>query len=121
MAAKRFTGAKRKSFALIGYVKGFRMRRRGRAQPLFGPVRNNSLELFGPKVVSVGVNLSAGGSPMTDADNTDIDAIQTDEEILTYDLSDEALEAAAGSERGAADRPFHTYNDTPPCWTALSC
>jgi hypothetical protein len=97
MAAKRFTGAKRKSFALIGYVKGFRMRRRGRAQPLFGPVRNNSLELFGPKVVSVGVNFSTKGNPMTDAD---IDAIQTDEDILSYTVSDEALEAAAGTEGG---------------------
>ena len=26
---------------------------------------------------------------------------QTDEDILTYDVSDEALEAAAGTERGA--------------------
>jgi hypothetical protein len=28
---------------------------------------------------------------------------QTDEDILTYDVSDEALEAAAGTEKGAAD------------------
>jgi hypothetical protein len=31
--------------------------------------------------------------------DTDLD--QVDEEILTYDVSDEALEAAAGTERGA--------------------
>jgi hypothetical protein len=32
---------------------------------------------------------------------TDTDLGQTDEDILTYDVSDEALEAAAGTERGA--------------------
>jgi hypothetical protein len=31
--------------------------------------------------------------------DTDLD--QADEDILTYDVSDEALEAAAGTERGA--------------------
>ena len=30
---------------------------------------------------------------------------QTDEDILTYTVSDEALEAAAGTERGAAPSP----------------
>jgi hypothetical protein len=93
-------------------VKGFRMRRRGRAQPLFGPVRNNSLELFGPKVVSVGVSFSTEGNPMTDAD---IDAIQTDEDILTYDLSDEALEAAADTDRGAFLSFTMNYHYGPPC------
>ena len=38
---------------------------------------------------------------MTDANNTAIDAIQIDEDILTYTVSDEALEVAAGTERGA--------------------
>jgi hypothetical protein len=38
---------------------------------------------------------------MNDASNTASDDIQADEEILTYDVSDEALEAAAGTERGA--------------------
>ena len=39
---------------------------------------------------------------MTDDNNTDIDAIQIDEDILTYTVSDEALEAAAaGSVKGA--------------------
>jgi hypothetical protein len=33
---------------------------------------------------------------MTDDNNTVIDAIQIDEEILSYTVSDEALEAAAG-------------------------
>ena len=32
---------------------------------------------------------------------TTIDVDQTDEDILTLDVSDEALEAAAGTERGA--------------------
>lgn len=35
---------------------------------------------------------------MTDANNTAIDAIQIDEDILTYTVSDEALEAAASRE-----------------------
>jgi hypothetical protein len=38
---------------------------------------------------------------------TDLD--QTDEDILTYDVSDEALEAAAGTERGAGLSCFGKY------------
>jgi hypothetical protein len=38
---------------------------------------------------------------MTDDGNTAIDDTQTDEDILSYTVSDEALEAAAGTERGA--------------------
>jgi hypothetical protein len=38
---------------------------------------------------------------MTDDNNTAIDAIQADEEILAYTVSDEELEAAAGMESGA--------------------
>jgi hypothetical protein len=34
---------------------------------------------------------------MTDDNNTAIDAIRIDEDILTYTVSDEALEAAAGT------------------------
>jgi hypothetical protein len=37
---------------------------------------------------------------MTDDNNTAIDAIQIDEDILSHTVSDEALEAAAGTERG---------------------
>jgi hypothetical protein len=37
---------------------------------------------------------------MTDDNNTAIDAIQIDEDILTYTVSDEALEAAAGTVGG---------------------
>jgi hypothetical protein len=40
-------------------------------------------------------------------DTTDLD--QTDEDILTYDVSDEALEAAAGTERGATPTPHDTH------------
>jgi hypothetical protein len=37
---------------------------------------------------------------MTDDNNTAIDAIQADEDVLFYTVSDEALEAAAGTRRG---------------------
>jgi hypothetical protein len=39
---------------------------------------------------------------MTDDNNTAIDASQIDDDILSYTVSDEALEAAAGTERGPA-------------------
>ena len=45
--------------------------------------------------------------------NTDLE--QTDEEILTYDMSDEALEAAAGNKRVPAS--FTTF----PCWMQPHC
>jgi hypothetical protein len=38
---------------------------------------------------------------MGDSSTTTTDLDQTDEGILTYTVSDEALEAAAGTERGA--------------------
>jgi hypothetical protein len=41
---------------------------------------------------------------MTDDNNTAIDDLQVDEDILTYTVSDEALEAAAGTERGGSNR-----------------
>jgi hypothetical protein len=64
---------------------------------------------------------------MTDANNTANDAIQIDEDILTYTVSDEAL--AAGTERGptglppavttqmlpAADPPLTYYLPTRGC------
>jgi hypothetical protein len=37
---------------------------------------------------------------LTDNNNTAIDAIQIDEDILTFAVSDGALEAAAGTEWG---------------------
>jgi hypothetical protein len=44
---------------------------------------------------------------------TDLD--QTDEDILTYDVSDEALEAAAGTERGGPlIQPSHLRTNTMP-------
>jgi hypothetical protein len=43
---------------------------------------------------------------MTDDNNTAIDAIQIDEDILTPTLSDEGLEAAAGPERGLNTKWF---------------
>jgi hypothetical protein len=46
---------------------------------------------------------------MTDDNNTSIDAIQTDEDTLTYTASDEALEAAAGTERGVEWSYGSTY------------
>ena len=44
--------------------------------------------------VSFGERINAMNDTTTDLD-------QTDEDILTYTVSDEALEAAAGTERGA--------------------
>jgi hypothetical protein len=43
-----------------------------------------------------------GSLPMTDDNNnnTAIDPIQIDEDVLSYTVSYEALEAAAGTERG---------------------
>jgi hypothetical protein len=41
------------------------------------------------------------------------DLDQADEEILTYTVSDEALEAAANTERGA---PTFIWAVTLPCW-----
>jgi hypothetical protein len=48
---------------------------------------------------------------MTDA-NTAIDAIRIDEDILSDTVSDEALEACAGTERGAKC-PWTIYGS---CW-----
>jgi hypothetical protein len=45
---------------------------------------------------------------MNDTSTTTGTLDQTDEDILTYDLSDEALEAAAGTERGPAS-VFHSF------------
>jgi hypothetical protein len=45
---------------------------------------------------------------------TTIDLDQADEDILTYDVSDEALEAAAGTEGGSP--PATTYNYTLPAY-----
>jgi hypothetical protein len=60
---------------------------------------------------------------MTDDNNTAIDASQSDEDVLTYTASDEALEAAAGTERGQAyTRPYTYCRGAPPpfgpCWRA---
>ena len=43
---------------------------------------------------------------MTDDNNTAIDAIQIDEDVLTYQVSDEALEAAAGTGWGVPSFPI---------------
>ena len=40
---------------------------------------------------------------------TDIELDQADEEILTYTVSDEALEAAAGREMGGVPSRYATY------------
>jgi hypothetical protein len=41
---------------------------------------------------------------------------QTDEEILTYTASDEALEAAAGTERGCRPYPTEIRMTWICCW-----
>ena len=40
---------------------------------------------------------------------------QADEEILTYTVSDEALEAAAGTERGVNTQVWCTGSFSPEC------
>jgi hypothetical protein len=58
---------------------------------------------------------------MNDSNNTAAGLNQADEDIITYTVSDEALEAAAGTERGPA------YFTAPPvCFytqqtTATAC
>jgi hypothetical protein len=47
---------------------------------------------------------------MNDSSNTAAGLDQADEEILTYTVSDETLEAAAGTERGV-----HTHRDRHHC------
>jgi hypothetical protein len=47
---------------------------------------------------------------MTDDNNTAIDAIQIDEDVLSYTVSNEALEAAAGGlPRGTFYTAGYTY------------
>ncbi len=55
---------------------------------------------------------------MNEASNTASDEIQADEEILTHTASDEALEAAAGTERGD---PQHCYTTVPPTQPMYIC
>jgi hypothetical protein len=49
---------------------------------------------------------------MTDDNNTASDAIQIDEDILTYTVSDEAIESAAGMMADTATR----FLDPPVCF-----
>src|SRR5262245_15719039 len=44
--------------------------------------------------------VKAQETDLTDDNNTTIDAIQIDEDVLSHTVSDEALEAAAGTEGG---------------------
>jgi hypothetical protein len=46
---------------------------------------------------------------------TDATRGQADEDILTYGLSDEALEAAAGTDRGAFLSFTMNFHYGPPC------
>jgi hypothetical protein len=52
---------------------------------------------------------------MTDDNNTTAGLDQTDEDILSYTVSDEALEVAAGTKRGA-----NSSRDTLYCFS-LGC
>ena len=47
---------------------------------------------------------------------TDIDLDQADEEILTYTVSDEALEAAAGTGVGVYDLTQYVSQDPASQW-----
>jgi hypothetical protein len=54
---------------------------------------------------------------MTDDNSTAIDAIQADEDILSYTVSDETLEAAAAGTEKASTLilcSLHTPNCRPP-------
>jgi hypothetical protein len=52
---------------------------------------------------------------MTDDNSTTAGLDQADEEILTYTLSDEALEAASGTERAGATQFASASIHTWPC------
>ena len=47
---------------------------------------------------------------MSDDNNTAIDAIQIDEDVLSYTASDEALEGAAGIGRGGVMSTYDISN-----------
>jgi hypothetical protein len=56
--------------------------------------------------------------PLDDTSTTTAALEQTDEDILTYPLSDEALEAAAGTKKGAlsiSPDPHWTIEPAWPC------
>jgi hypothetical protein len=57
---------------------------------------------------------------MTDDNNTASDAIQTDDDILTPTVSDEAIEAAAGG-RGYEATGLDTYTAIPGCPYCQRC
>jgi hypothetical protein len=52
---------------------------------------------------------------MTDDNNTAIDASQIDEDILSVTVSDEALEAAAGTHREVLFRTRNSYSCCVGC------
>jgi hypothetical protein len=56
-----------------------------------------------------------GAIPMDDTSTTIATLDQTDEDILTYTVSDEALEAAAGTERGDHWTPASCHYTNTPC------
>jgi hypothetical protein len=63
---------------------------------------------------SIGTYLGEGINAMDDGTSDYND--QTDEESLTYEVSDEALEAAAGSVGGAQFYPsFYNYHTVAIC------
>ena len=55
---------------------------------------------------------------MTDDNNTTAGLDQADEDILSYTVSDEALEAAAGTEGGGGG---DKSTDSTDCGAATSC
>jgi hypothetical protein len=52
---------------------------------------------------------------MNDSSNTTAGLDQADEEILTYTVTDEALEAAADTERGDHWTPASCHYTSHPC------
>jgi hypothetical protein len=53
---------------------------------------------------------------MNDTSNTAAQLDQADEEILTYTVSDDALEAAAGTEAAAQSFSVRSCIFCPPTW-----
>jgi len=63
-----------------------------------------------------GLGSERRSKPMNNSSTTTGTIERTDEEILTYTVSDEALEAAAGTERGAGTNfPSSRLGPPIPC------
>jgi hypothetical protein len=78
-----------------------------------GMLTNASGRMVAPALHCWGISWR---KPMDDPNNTTRTLDKVDEDILTYTVSDEALEAAAGTERAA-----NTDFSIPPGWPNSGC